>query len=442
MHSASTRVEGVSAGVAAALLVLAACQGTSPATPSVTRGPSQSPPTPSLIPSVAATLTPTAPSASPETGPLTTSAAMRSIGPSGAIVFYRTDDARSANTPFIIDPSGSNEAQLVDDLVTGVWSPDGSRLVFAQLVPDPSPLPGAETAWIRPAIVNADGSDFRVLDAYPNRKIQLVPQAWSADGSRIYVYSGDEDVDSADVGLFTVRSSDGGDLSRIPLPGRFSPGRFSPDGSSLLLNIVEPRDGMPDLNTLFIANADGTNELQLSPLNPDITVIGLEFFGGTSEDWSPDGSLVAFCAAFTDEDQTGLHVVNPDGSGLKQIVSSDIGAISARFSPDGQEIAFTAEDGLEHEIWTVNPDGTGLKQLTNGAGDGWVSIVPIWSPDGTRLLFQRKHFAPGAMTRFQQPADVTLWTINADGTDLRQLSPTPLATDWVGPYAWWPARAK
>jgi len=41
--------------------------------------------------------------------------------------------------------------------------------------------------------------------------------------------------------------------------------------------------------------------------------------------------------------------------------------------------------------------------------------------------------------RSHQPADVTLWSMNADGTDPRQLSAVPLASDWVGPYAWWPA---
>jgi Tol biopolymer transport system component len=54
--------------------------------------------------------------------------------------------------------------------------------------------------------------------------------------------------------------------------------------------------------------------------------------------------------------------------------------------------------------------------------------VPVWSPDGSKLLFQRK-----------QNGHVTLWTMNADGTDQKQLSGTPLASDWIGPYSWWPA---
>ena len=143
-------------------------------------------------------------------------------GADGTIVFYRTDDARSMNTPFSIDPDGSHETQNALDLPSGIWSPGGGRLLISQPVPDRSPKPGAETAWVRPAVVNPDGSGFRLLNAYPDRKIQLVPLAWATDGSRIFVQSGDEDVDLADMGLYTVRSSDGGDLSRIMVTDRKS----------------------------------------------------------------------------------------------------------------------------------------------------------------------------------------------------------------------------
>jgi len=126
----------------------------------------------------------------------------RSIGANGPIMFYRTDDARSTNTPFMVDPDGSGETALTDrGLRPGIWSPDARRLAVSHLVTDSSPQPGAETAWIRPAIVNADGSGFTVLDAYPDRKMHLDPIAWSPDGSRIFVYSGGEDANPADAGL-------------------------------------------------------------------------------------------------------------------------------------------------------------------------------------------------------------------------------------------------
>jgi Tol biopolymer transport system component len=54
--------------------------------------------------------------------------------------------------------------------------------------------------------------------------------------------------------------------------------------------------------------------------------------------------------------------------------------------------------------------------------------MPVWSPDGSKLLYQT-----------ESRGHVTLWTMNADGSGASQLSRTPLSADYFGPYAWWPA---
>src|SRR5207237_8471330 len=120
-----------------------------------------------------------------------------------------------------------------------------------------------ETAWIRPAVVSTDGSTVRLLDAYPDRKMHLEPIAWSPDGSRIFVYSGGEDVSPADMGLYTVRASDGGDLSRVMTTpaGYYDHVAVSPDGSRILVN----RSTTPDDGTLFVMSLDGTGKHQLTP---------------------------------------------------------------------------------------------------------------------------------------------------------------------------------
>jgi len=336
------------------------------------------------------------------------------------------------NTPFVIDADGSHETPLPADLPTGIWSPDHSRLMFVHVVPDTSPKPGAETAWIRPATVNADGSGFKVLDAYPERKMQLAPQGWSSDGSHVYAYSGGEDVNPADQGFYTMRSADGSDLSRIsipPPPSGYDQGvGVAPDGARLIVIRVLPRESQPDLRTLSLANPDGSGLVQLNP--PDVNVIDLEFFGGGSWAWSPKSSSsarVAYCAFVNDASDSALYTVDLDGTNLEQLVPPETGAISAAWSPNGQQIAFTSERGRDNQVWVVNVNGSGARPLTTNA-DGSVSIVPIWSPDGSKLLFQRK-----------LAGKVTLWTMNSDGTQQSQLSVTPVANDWIGPYEWWPA---
>src|SRR5580765_3497277 len=196
------------------------------------------------------------PVSTPASTPSTSSLRVQA-GINGKIVFYRTDDARSTNTPFMIDADGSHETPMHDGgLQPGVWSPDGRKLLVQHLVTDPAPTPGAETAWIRPATVNADGSGFRLLDAYPDRKMQLAPVGWSSDG-RILLSSGGEDVDPADMGLYSARSSDGGDLTRILATPRGHNDIFlvSPDRSKILVN----RSTTDDDRALFVINADGTS---------------------------------------------------------------------------------------------------------------------------------------------------------------------------------------
>lgn len=349
-----------------------------------------------------------------------------SLEPSGKIVFYRNDGTWPFPA-FMIDPDGSNETRLHDGgLMPGVWSRDGSRLVVATGLRDGE--------WIRPALVNADGSGFRVLDAYPDRKMLLDPIGWSSDESRIFVFSGRDDVDPADVGLYTVRASDGGDLRSVlpSKPGKLDYVHVSTDGTKLLVNrLFDGADGNLD-GTQFVVNVDGSGQRQLNPpgtVPADLGDFWSDFDGRPriSEAWSPDETLIAFTAFVKSAGSSALYLVKPDGSDLHQIVPTTVGAASAQWSPDGTLIAFTSRLRTQPQVWVVRPDGSEPKQLTDGA-DGSTSIMPVWSPDGAELLFQRK-----------TAGHVTLWTMNADGTDQKQLSPTPVASDYMGGYAWWPA---
>lgn len=84
--------------------------------------------------------------------------------------------------------------------------------------------------------------------------------------------------------------------------------------------------------------------------------------------------------------------------------------------PDGvSEIAFVAYDNPA-EIYLINADGTNLRQLTdNNINDNNVS----WSPDGSRLVFASQ----------PRGSNVQVWVMNADGTGAQ-----PLTTGERGEY--------
>jgi Tol biopolymer transport system component len=348
----------------------------------------------------------------------------RPLGANGAIAFVRTDATRSTNSGFVIDPGGSHEGGIAGGMggwsgIAG-WSPDGTKLLVA-----------VGDTWARPAVVDLDGSNLRVLDAYPGRMMHLAPRGWSPDGSRILIESGPLALDPADVGLYTVRSSDGADLRRLtvtPAGSWETPSGYSPDGSRILF-------ARHDQGGLFVVNADGTGLRQLTPEN--WVVVDLEFWDWAEADWSRDGSQAAFALRGNPAGSSGLYLVRLDGTAPRQLVGPDIGALSVRWSPSNDRIAFTGghvgpgrtpagKELVAPQIWVINADGTGRMQLTDGT-DGSTSVTPVWSPDGTKLLFQRK-----------LDDQVTLWTMNADGTDQTQVTATPVAADYVGEYAWAP----
>jgi Tol biopolymer transport system component len=89
------------------------------------------------------------------------------------------------------------------------------------------------------------------------------------------------------------------------------------------------------------------------------------------------------------------------------------GIASSTVSPSNasEKIAFVLGDSNgENHIYTMNADGTGVTDLANCfIGE----CYPSWSPDGTRIVFQR------------QEEGVGIYVMNADGSNIQRLSPTP-----------------
>ena len=86
---------------------------------------------------------------------------------------------------------------------------------------------------------------------------------------------------------------------------------------------------------------------------------------------------------------------------------------SATFPGPNGRIAFGSDRyGGTHNIFTMNPDGTDVRQLTFLTFDEGAVLRESWSPDGSELVFEKRDEA----ITFRQ-----IYVMNADGSNLHQL---------------------
>jgi Tol biopolymer transport system component len=163
---------------------------------------------------------------------------------------------------------------------------------------------------------------------------------------------------------------------------------------------------------IFVVNPDGSGEKQVTKEADGHAV---------QPAWSRDGSKIIFSG-----DQTGnsqIYEMNATGSGRTQLLSDPgFDDFNPRFSPDDSEIAFTRCAGPDNcAINLVKSDGTGpLMQLTSSARR---ASNPDWSPDGTKIAFDSNQ--DGLLS--------AVWVMDANGGTQQRLTAPALEAfkpDW------------
>ena len=127
-----------------------------------------------------------------------------------------------------------------------------------------------------------------------------------------------------------------------------------------------------------------------------------------------------------------IYRVDEDGTGATNLTKLPAHTYTGMsLSPDGQKVAFSSDRDGCPSIWTMNLDGTDLRNLTGGnLFEVRCNFLPRWSPDGTRIAF--------TTTRENK---YSVYVMNADGSNPRNIS-APLdasefrSTTW--PRGWTP----
>jgi Tol biopolymer transport system component len=183
---------------------------------------------------------------------------------------------------------------------------------------------------------------------------------------------------------------------------------WSPDGTKFVFGYGKLiiGDGYcegPFSTNIYRVNTDGSG---FARLTNDTNVLN------SSPTWSPDGGQMAF-ASWDQIQAHEIDVMNADGSNRHEIARFDYGHEigGTTWSPDGSKILFYRYiDGTCPsacgQLYTINPDGTGLRQLTSYPAD---HRYPRWSPDGKKIAFVRNLSSTSI--------SYAIFVMNADGSD-------------------------
>jgi Tol biopolymer transport system component len=169
---------------------------------------------------------------------------------------------------------------------------------------------------------------------------------------------------------------------------------------------------------VYTANGDGSTVVAISPRIADLGRGPLRISGGI--DWSPDGNTIVFTAGDTTSYESSLYALDVTTGGIRRLTTPPInwfGDFYPKFSPDGTRILFQRINtyyccAMITDFYSVRLTGGGPTRLTYEGG-GWPGsnfdayhLGGDWSPNGLSVIVTGVN-GVGGRAAYRVPTDVT-----------------------------------
>ena len=195
--------------------------------------------------------------------------------------------------------------------------------------------------------------------------------------------------------------------------------------------IVFERRDTTGRNDLYVVDASGGTEVRLTD---DVATFYSFLASAGGFAWDPTKTHIAFQSTDEQSYDYDAYVVALNKTEVYHLAMT-APQFAPVWSPDGSKLLFgsytpVSGGGYTSNTWTANPDLTGATNLS--PTNAW-DFGASWSPDGTKILFGRDSSQVGGPSS-------TIWVMSADGSNKVDVSDATTlgAGDFDGAATWSP----